>query len=55
MKNKILVSDKFDQKYNHTILVKNNTGISLDEMNALLSKMEKAGELSALWEKNGLE
>ncbi len=49
----ILVSEKFDQRYNHTILLRKNAKIDAIEMNALLSGMEKAGFLARVWEKRG--
>ncbi len=54
-KSKLLVSKKFDQKYNHTILVKNDSKISVGDVNALLDKMKKAGALGRVWKKYGLE
>ena len=47
-KKQIMVSDKFDQQYNHTILARTNAKISIEEINRLLTKMEKAGIISQL-------
>ncbi len=54
-KSKLLVSDKFDQRYNHTILLRKNSKIDVKEMNTLITKMEEAGVLSRIWEKYGIE
>ncbi|MCP4161994.1 MAG: transporter substrate-binding domain-containing protein [Deltaproteobacteria bacterium] len=54
-KNKLMVSNKLDQQYNHTILLRKNYKISKREMDELLSKMENAGILARLWEKYGIE
>ncbi|MCP3925808.1 MAG: transporter substrate-binding domain-containing protein [Desulfobacterales bacterium] len=55
IKSKILVSKKFDQHYNHTILLRKNFKITKKEMNEILTKMEKAGVLSRLWKRYGIE
>ncbi|MCP4670236.1 MAG: ABC transporter substrate-binding protein [Desulfobacula sp.] len=52
---RLLVSKKFDQQYNHTILLRKNSNIDVKEMNTLLSKLEKAGVLSRIWKKYGIE
>ncbi len=54
-KSKLLISNKFDQHYNHTILLRKNYKISKREMDELLTKMEKAGILARLWEKYGIK
>ncbi len=52
---KLLVSKKFDQRYNHTILFRKNSKIDVEEMDVLLTKMEDAGVLSRIWAKYGIE
>jgi ABC-type amino acid transport substrate-binding protein len=46
----ILVSDKFDQRYNHTALLRKNLSITIEEINKWLAKMEKTGVLLRLWQ-----
>lgn len=53
---KLLVSDKLDQSYQHTILVReNHTSPSLDEINALIGKLLENGSLSKLLLNYGIE
>jgi len=47
-KNQILISEKFDQRYNHTILARKNSAVKMSEINQLLSQMEKSGTLSRI-------
>jgi len=47
-KKQILISEKYDQRYNHTILARKNSSITLTEINTLLTKMKNAGILSRL-------
>lgn len=54
-KSQLLVSEKFDQRYNHTILLRKNSKIEVRKMDSLLTKMEKTGVLSRIWEKYGIE
>jgi ABC-type amino acid transport substrate-binding protein len=49
-KNEIMVSNKFDQRYNHTILLRKNISLTIEEINKLLTKMEKSGVLLHLWQ-----
>jgi ABC-type amino acid transport substrate-binding protein len=48
-KDQILVSDKLDQQYNHTILVRKKSSISIKEVNTLLTKMKNAKIMPCLW------
>ncbi|MCP4106553.1 MAG: transporter substrate-binding domain-containing protein [Desulfobacteraceae bacterium] len=50
----LLVSEKFDQRYNHTILLRKNSKIDVKEVEALLTKMKEAGVLSRIWKKYGI-
>ncbi|WP_157826705.1 substrate-binding periplasmic protein [Colwellia sp. 12G3] len=54
-KSKLLISNKFDQIYQHTILVRINSAVSPSYINKLLGEMEQKGILKPLWEKYGLE
>ena len=51
----LLISEKLDQAYNHTILVRQNIRPSAADLNILLDKMEAAGLLQQLWEKYGIQ
>ncbi len=53
-KNKLLISNKIDQIYRHTILMRKNYKVSKGYINNLLNKMKKKGILKPLWEKYGL-
>ncbi|WP_019615407.1 substrate-binding periplasmic protein [Psychromonas ossibalaenae] len=50
----LLVSEKFDQQYNHRILLRKDAQIDVLEMNTLLTQMDKAGILLRIWEKYGI-
>jgi len=52
---KLMISDKFDQTYPYTILVRKNHEPSVIYINKLLSQMKQKGTLKPLWEKYGLE
>ena len=52
---KLLISEKFDQIYQHTILVRKNNKLSVKYINELLDQMKQKGTLTPLWEKYGLE
>jgi hypothetical protein len=52
---KLLVSDRMDQAYAHTALVKKGSKPSAQEMDALLTRMEAAGVLKKLWAKYGID
>jgi ABC-type amino acid transport substrate-binding protein len=51
---RLLISSKLDQEYQHTILIRKNTKPTVDEINALLTGMEQAGILERLWKQYGL-
>jgi polar amino acid transport system substrate-binding protein len=55
VKNKLLISDKFDQFYQHTFLLHENSDMSIEQVNNLLGKMQKAGLLQKIWNKYGLQ
>jgi polar amino acid transport system substrate-binding protein len=46
---KILVSDRVDQIYEHTILVRRGAPVTVAWLNALLDRLDAAGKLDALW------
>lgn len=52
---KLLVSDRLDQIYAHTVLVKKGSKPTAQDIEALLDKMEAAGVLKKLWARYGLE
>ena len=54
-KAKLLISEKYDQIYRHTILVRDSSGISIKYINDLLDGMTKQGILESLLGKYGLE
>lgn len=54
-KSKLLISKKMDQKYNHTILIKKNSNLSVTKMNTLLDKLVQAGEYKKLLQKYNIE
>lgn len=54
-KTKLLLSDKFDQIYQHTILLRENSGLSIGYINNLLHQMKEKGVLKPLWEEYSLE
>jgi polar amino acid transport system substrate-binding protein len=51
---KLLISDKFEQIYQHTILVRKDHKISVSYINKLLSQMKKKSILKPLWDEYGL-
>ena len=53
-KSKMLVSDRMDQVYEHTAVVKKGSRPSAQDIDALLTAMEKAGVLKPLWANYGL-
>ncbi len=51
---KLLVSDRVDQIYEHTILVRRGAPITVAWLNALLDRLDGAGKLDALWISSGI-
>jgi hypothetical protein len=47
-KDQLLISDKVDQRYNHTILLRKKALITIKEINAILTKMENEGIMARL-------
>lgn len=52
---KLLISDKLDQEYQHRILVRENAEISVNQVNELIIKLEDDGVMDKLKKKYGLE
>ncbi|WP_159084703.1 substrate-binding periplasmic protein [Dongshaea marina] len=48
-KDKIIVSDKYDQIYQHTILLRKGSALSLNELNDLLNGMKQFGILNEIF------
>jgi len=53
-KERLLVSDIWDQQYNFSIIVRDDTSPSVEELNQLLQKMEQANALYPVWKKYGI-
>jgi len=54
-KSTLLISQKMDQEYNHTILIKKNSNLSAIKMNSLLDKLVHTGEYNRLLQKYSIE
>jgi len=52
---KLLISEKTDQIYRHTILVRDNHSLSVHYLNDLLKKMKQQKVLNKLWQGYGLK
>lgn len=48
-RDRLIVSDRYDQAYNHRVLVRRGGPIPVATINRLLGDMEKDGTLSRLW------
>ncbi|MBN2659472.1 MAG: transporter substrate-binding domain-containing protein [Spirochaetales bacterium] len=51
----LLVSDIYDQKYDHTVLVRTGSPVSVDEINRLLDELDEKNILSLILSDYGLE
>lgn len=51
---KLLVSDRVDQVYEHTILVRRGAPVTAAWLNALLDRLDATGKLNALWVSSGI-
>jgi len=51
----LLVSEKLDQEYRHTILVRKQHKISVAQINGWLDELEQQGMLAKIWAKWGLD
>jgi len=52
---KILISEKLDKQYEHTIVVRKNHPVTPEKLNYWLGLMEEQGILKEIWRKRGLE
>jgi len=52
---KILISEKLDHQYEHTILIRKNHQVSPEMLNYWLSLLEEQGVLKEIWKKRGLD
>ena len=52
--NRLLVSEKFDQEYNHTVLVKDGANITVEEINKLLDDLKSSGKMDNILKKYGM-
>ncbi len=53
-KNKLLVSDKWDQEYKFVLIIRKGISPTVKEINELLQKMKQAGVLTPIWKKYGI-
>lgn len=51
---RLLVSERFDQRYNHRVLVRRGGPIDVDNVNRLLAELDKGGTLARLWKSAGV-
>ncbi|WP_247894330.1 transporter substrate-binding domain-containing protein [Azospirillum sp. B510] len=50
----VLVSDRTDQIYEHTILTRQGGPVTVGWIDALLDRLEAGGQLEALWRRSGI-
>lgn len=50
----ILVSERTDQIYEHTILTRHGTAVTASWLNTLLDRLEADGQLETLWRRSGI-
>ncbi|MGA1856203.1 ABC transporter substrate-binding protein [Azospirillum sp. 11R-A] len=50
----VLVSDRTDQIYEHTILIRRGAALTTGWLNGLLDRLEADGRLEALWRRSGI-
>ena len=55
IKNKLLISNKLDQRYAHKTLLRKNGTIPVKSFNQLLQQLEENGALKRLWQQYGLD
>lgn len=51
---RLLISQRYDQHYNHRILVRQGAPISVTAVNSLLTRMKQEGTLDRLWRTAGI-
>lgn len=54
-KAKLIVSDKLDQEYNHTVLLRKDINLSVEKMNQLIDKLTQSGEYFKILDKYGIK
>jgi polar amino acid transport system substrate-binding protein len=47
---RLLVSERYDQRYSHRVLVRKGGAMDVDAVNTLLASMERDGTLGRLWQ-----
>jgi ABC-type amino acid transport substrate-binding protein len=52
---KLLLSTKYDQTYQHRIILRRNIKLTIAEINALLASLTQSGKLDALWARINLD
>lgn len=52
---RLLVSERYDQRYNHRVLVRRNGPIEVETINRLLTVLERDGTLARLWKAAGID
>jgi len=55
LKGELLISDKLDQEYAHSVLIRESLGLKVGLINIWLEKLNKEGLLDRLWKKWGLD
>lgn len=51
---RLLISERYDQRYNHRVLVRRGGAIDVDSVNRLLAGLERDGTLARLWKAAGV-
>lgn len=54
VKESLLISEKLDQEYNHTVLLRPNSEISIKQINEMLDDLISSGEMTRLFDKYGI-
>lgn len=54
LRDKLLVSKRFDQTYNHTFVIRKGGVVRAKTIEAILDQLEKSGKLRALWAQHGI-
>ncbi|RHW75343.1 ABC transporter substrate-binding protein [Colwellia sp. RSH04] len=54
-KSKLLISRKLDQEYKHTILLRKEVSLDIDEMNSFIDKLVETGKLKTVLNKYGIK
>lgn len=53
-RDRLLISERYDQHYNHRVLVRRDGAIDVDTVNHLLAGLEQDGTLARLWKAAGV-